>query len=93
VSALACARAARAEDIGSGRLLVGAVVSVVALATPGPGDATTQKYLGLAQAELQAVTAQANNISSEISGLQSQLSALQETQAELNRLISDLQNP
>jgi prefoldin subunit 5 len=68
-------------------------VSVVPFVTPGVGDPTTQKYLGLAQAELQAVTTQANNISSEISGLQSQLSALQETQAELNRLITDLQNP
>jgi uncharacterized protein involved in exopolysaccharide biosynthesis len=68
------------------------MAEVVALAVPGPGDNTTLKYLATAQAELQAVTQQANNLSSQIANLQSTLAGLQQQQAELNRLITDLQS-
>jgi hypothetical protein len=71
--------------------LVVAVVSVVPLTTPGPGDPTTQKYIGMAQQELADVNSHITNLQSEIAGLQSSLSAYQETAAELNRMITDLQ--
>jgi hypothetical protein len=68
-------------------------MSVIPFSAPGPGDSTTQKYLQLATTEQADLRKRITNLSDEISQKQTQLSAMQATDAELTRMIADLQNP
>jgi peptidoglycan hydrolase CwlO-like protein len=68
-------------------------VTVIPFAAPSPSDPTSQRYIQQAQGELNDVSNHVATLQGQISDLQTKLGAAQQQQAELNRLITDLQNP
>jgi hypothetical protein len=66
---------------------------VVPFAAPGPGDDTTLRYIATAQQELQSVNQHIANLTTQRDDLNTKIAADQQRASELQRMISDLQNP